>query len=199
MCVTRGRLGQLDLADAAHSGNHPRRACFHHDPRRFAWYVSEVATIIDDRDARSERAIRSRCWSGGLYSGGQSSVRRKGKGGMLSLRFRAGPARPKVQSKRKSEENQVFSGLDSPQEEGSITCYSTALGGVGPMDYPQTIRLRFAIRTITETVADWYHVRRRGRSRTIRMYTETDFFVFSRCEDRNEITATMRTTPTISA
>ena len=78
MCVTRGRLGQLDLADAACSGKSPRRACFHHDPRRFAWYVPEVvATIIDDRDARREHAIRSRCWYGGLYSGGQRSVRRK--------------------------------------------------------------------------------------------------------------------------
>src|SRR5215471_4967187 len=35
--------------------------------------------------------------------------------------------------------------------------------------------------------------RRRGGVERLCIYSETDFFVFSRCEDRNEITATMRT------
>ena len=39
--------------------------------------------------------------------------------------------------------------------------------------------------------------RRRGGVERLCIYSDTHFFVFLRCEDRNEISATMRTTPTI--
>jgi hypothetical protein len=103
--------------------------------------VSEVvATIIDDRDARKEHASGSRCWYGGLFSGGQSSVRRKGKAGCYRLALGPVPHGPRyrVSARAKGIKSDCvgelsFSGLHLPSEGSSITCYSITLGGVGLM------------------------------------------------------------------